>query len=245
MNKLNEVFGPAKTVSPASQTNELVYEGRLGFPYIGVGMPRLTASLMNTVLHSYGPVDPQAKVLASEAGSYETENARLTFSGNTITMIQPSGGSYEYEGEVGSAKLLRIDYDLGFTPQSPEVARLSLITEDSGVIAHWSYLLNDDENTASTIELSERFGTLWVTVSVTGSGSRDERGIAQRLIRGLLFESVDCPVDLGDDSPVKAIFNWTQAVSVDVTALSRVLGLEMLLAEPVIVQASVVSENDD
>jgi hypothetical protein len=50
---------------------------------------------------------------------------------------------------------------------------------------------------------------------------------------------------LGDDSPVKAIFNWTQAVSINVTALSRVLGLEMLLAEPVIVQASVVSENDD
>jgi hypothetical protein len=245
MNELNEVFGPAKTVSPASQTNELVFDGRLGFPYIGVGQPRLTASLMNTVLHSYGPVDPQAKVIVSEAGAYETENARLTFSGNTITMIQPSGGTYEYEGEGGSAKLLRIDYDLGFTPQSPEVARLSLITEDSGVIAHWSYLLNDDENTASTVELSERFGTLWLTVSVTGSGSREERGIAQLLIRGLLFESVDCPVDLGDDSPVKAVFNssiWSNAY---VSALSRVISLEMLLAEPVIVQASVVSENDD
>jgi hypothetical protein len=244
MSSLNELFGPAQPVAPASQINELVFDGREGFPYIGVGMPRLTASLMDAVLQSYGPVDPQAKITASATGTYETQNANLTMAGNTITLVQPDGQPYRYDQTSGSAKLLRIDYDLGFTPQEPEYARLSILTEESGTIARWTSGLSTEIAGGVVTAFTRRLGSLWVLVEVTGAGNRNQQGIAQLLIRGLLFESVECPVDFGEGQPVRPVLSSTNW-NVNVTALRRNIGVEMLLTDPLTIQAEVISIDDD
>ena len=244
MSSLNELFGPAQTVAPASQINELVFDGWEGFPYIGVGMPRLTASLMDAVLQSYGPVDPQAKITATATGTYETQNANLTFADSTITLVQPDGQPYRYDQTSGSAKLMRIDYDLGFTPQAPEYARLSILTEESGTIARWTSALCTQIDGGAVTAFTRRLGSLWVLVEVTGAGNRNQQGIAQLLIRGLLFESVECPVDFSEERPVRPVLSSTNW-NVNVTALRRTIGVEMLLTDPLTIQAEVISIDDD
>jgi hypothetical protein len=241
MSELNNLFGPAKTISPASQTNELLFEGRLGSPYIGVGQLRLTADRMDAVLQSYGPANPQAKIMGSETGVYETENANVSFGEDAITLTQPSGEPYRYYRPSGSAKLLRIDYDLGFMPQALEIVRLALLVEESGVVAAWTSTLSNRDGINS---FPERMGTLWATIEVTGAGNKNEEGTAQLLIRGLLLEAVECPVDFGDDQQVQPVISGLIG-NPRVVGLIRNIGVEMLLSEPITVQAEVISIKDD
>jgi hypothetical protein len=115
------------------------------------------------------------------------------------------------------------------------------LVEESGVVAAWTSTLSNRDGINS---FPERMGTLWATIEVTGAGNKNEEGTAQLLIRGLLLEAVECPVDFGDDQQVQPVISGLIG-NPRVVGLIRNIGVEMLLAEPITVQAEVISIKDD